>query len=115
MLPSDDRECLEARQVRYSEAIEDGMLCLVLHDFPLPDGLRPAWSDLLLRLAPGYPDVAPEMWWFDPPILRPDGQPIPQTEVTERYVGRTGSAGRAISAPASGFPASTRLRASLRS
>lgn len=89
MLPSDDRECLEARQVQYSEVIEDGMTCLVLHDFPLPDGLRPGRSDLLLRLAPGYPDVAPDMWWFDPPILRPDGQPIPQTEVTEHYLGRT--------------------------
>ena len=45
MLPSDDRECLEARQVRYSEAIEDG--------------------------------------------IQLDGQPIPQTEVTEHYLGRT--------------------------
>ena len=89
MLPNEDRECLEARRLQYSEVIEDRMTCVVLHEFPLPNGLRPSRSDLLLRLAPGYPDVAPDMWWFDPPILRPDGQPIPQTNITEHYLGRT--------------------------
>ncbi len=89
MLPNEDRECLEARRLQYSEVIEDRMTCVVLHEFPLPNGLRPSRSDLLLRLAPGYPDVAPDMWWFDPPILRPDGQPIPQTDITEHYLGRT--------------------------
>lgn len=89
MLPSEDRECLRVRHFQYTEAVEGGMTCVVLRDFPLPDGLRPARSDLLLRLAPGYPDIAPDMWWFDPPILRPDGFPIPQTQVYEPYLGRT--------------------------
>jgi len=43
----------------------------------------------LLRFSPGYPDVAPDMWWFDPPVRRRDGQPIPATEVIERYLGRS--------------------------
>lgn len=89
MLPYEDRECLEAQRLQYIAVLEDRMICLVLRDYPLPDGLRPARSDLLLRLSPGYPDVAPEMWWFDPPIRRPDGQPIAQTDVTEHYLGRT--------------------------
>lgn len=89
MLPREDRECLEERHLQYSEVVEDRMICLVVHGFPLPNGLRPTRSDLLLRLAPGYPDVPPDMWWFDPPILRPDGQPIPQTDVTESHLGRT--------------------------
>ena len=89
MIPSEDRECLEARSLRFSEVVEGRMICVVLRDFPLPEGLRPARSDLLLRLAPGYPDVPPDMWWFDPPIIRPDGKPIAQTQVHETYLGRT--------------------------
>ena len=89
MLPSEDRDCLDAQHFQYTEVVEGGMICLVLRDFPLPDGLRPSRSDLLLRLAPGYPDIAPNMWWFDPPILRPDGQPIVQTQSHERYLRRT--------------------------
>lgn len=88
MLPTEDRDCLAARDFQYIEAVESGMTCVVLRDFPLPEGLWPVRSDLLLRLAPGYPDVAPDMWWFDPPIERPDGQPIPQTQVLETHLGR---------------------------
>lgn len=88
MLPSEDRECLEARQLEFSEVVERRMTCVVLHRFPLPKGLRPSRSDLLVRLTPGYPDIPPDMWWFDPPIVRPDGEPIPQTQVHETYLGR---------------------------
>ena len=88
MLPSEDRECLEARQLEFSEVVERRMTCVVLHSFPLPKGLRPSRSDLLVRLTPGYPDIPPDMWWFDPPIVRPDGEPIPQTQVHETYLGR---------------------------
>lgn len=43
---------------------------------------------LLLRLAPGHPDVPPDMWWVDPAVLRPDGAVIPGTQVTEQCLGR---------------------------
>ena len=56
--------------------------------FVCPAGFDPEKADLLLRLQPGYPDVPPDMWWFDPPVRREDGQPIPQTEVIEHYLGR---------------------------
>ena len=88
MLPSEDRERLEAKFPQYSEMIENQMVCVVLPDFPLPRGLQPSQSDLLLMLAPGYPDIPPDMWWFDPPVIRPDGQAIPQTQVQENYLGR---------------------------
>ena len=38
MLPSEDRECLEARQLEFSEVVERRMTCVVLHRFPLPKG-----------------------------------------------------------------------------
>ena len=28
------------------------------------------------------------MWWFNPAIMRPDGQAISQTQVSEQYLGR---------------------------
>lgn len=88
MLPSVDREYLRKRFPRFSVALEEQMICVVLPGFPLPSGLQIERSDLLLRLSPGYPDIAPDMWWFDPPVLRGDGRPFPQTQVEEAHLGR---------------------------
>lgn len=88
MLPSVDQEYLRKRFPGFSVAVEEQMICVVLPGFPLPSGLPIERSDLLLRLSPGYPDVAPDMWWFDPPVLRGDGQPFPQTQVQEAHLGR---------------------------
>jgi hypothetical protein len=43
---------------------------------------------LLLRLSPGYPDVPPDMWWFDPPVRLANGGSIPATEHIETHLGR---------------------------
>lgn len=64
------------------------MTCLLFRNFPLPKGYDSKNADLLLRLSAGYPDLPPDMWWFDPPVNRTDGQPIPQTNVIELYLGR---------------------------
>ena len=89
MLPFEDRKYLESRFPEFTETIEGQMICVLVPGFRLPDGLSCTRSDLLLRLAPGYPDIAPDMWWFDPPIRRPDGRAIPQTDVQEHHLGRT--------------------------
>lgn len=88
MLPAYDHKFLSERAGSHSVAAEANMTCVVLPGFRLPDGLKPAQSDLLVRISPGYPDVAPDMWWFDPPVARADGQPIPATQVMERCLGR---------------------------
>lgn len=89
MLPTEDREFLANRFPEFTVTVEAQMMCVVMPTFPLPAGLTHPCSDLLLRLSPGYPDVAPDMWWFAPAVLRPDGRPIPQTQVTEVHLGRT--------------------------
>ncbi len=68
---------------------EANMTCIVFKDYQLPAGFDRDKSDLLLRLKPGYPDVPPDMWWFDPPVRRADGRPIQATEVIEHYLGRS--------------------------
>ena len=89
MLPSDDTKYLSERAINHSVAPEANMTCLVFRDFSLPTGFDRPSSDLLLRFSPGYPDVPPDMWWFDPPVRRADGQPIPATEVVEHHLGRS--------------------------
>lgn len=88
MLPPIDLDCLAERAPGYSVSSEAGMICVVVPDFPLGPGYDRPVADLLLRLAPGYPDVAPDMWWFHPYVRRADGGPIPATEVYERHFGR---------------------------
>lgn len=88
MLPPNDVDYLEARAPGHAVSNEAGMTCVLLPAFPLPDGLDCAHSDLLLRLSPGYPDVPPDMWWFNPPIRLRNGGEILATQVRERHLGR---------------------------
>jgi Prokaryotic E2 family E len=90
VLPPDDIKYLEDRlgNGSYSIVTEANMTCIVFKDYRLPAGFDHEKSDLLIRLNAGYPDVPPDMWWFDPPARRVDGKPIPATEVIEHHLGR---------------------------
>ena len=87
-LPQSDIAYLIERGAAHEIVVESGITCVVLRQWPLPGGLDRDASDLLIRLSPGYPDVAPDMWWFDPPVRRGDGQELPRTSAVETYLGR---------------------------
>ena len=88
-LPVVDSAFLNERYIVHEIVVESGMTCIVIPQWLLPEGFdRPA-ADLLIRLTPGYPDVPPDMWWFDPPVMKADGQALPATNVKEHYLGRT--------------------------
>lgn len=89
MLPVVDQEYLQARAPGHAVSLDGGMIAIVIPSFQLPAGFTLAATDLLLRLSPGYPDVAPDMWWFEPAVLRTDGQVIEATQSQEAYLGRT--------------------------
>jgi hypothetical protein len=89
MLPEIDASYLKERLPNHTVTAEANMVCVLLPNYPLPEGFDRPTSDLLLRLSPGYPDVAPDMWWFDPPLRRADGQAIPATDVVEHHLGRS--------------------------
>ncbi len=89
MLPPSDTKYLTDRAINHSVSLEANMTCVVFPNFSLPLGFDRQESNLLLRLSPGYPDVPPDMWWFDPPVRRIDGQPIPATQVVEHHLGRS--------------------------
>jgi hypothetical protein len=88
-LPATDARYLTDRMPTHTVVTESGMICVVLPDFKLPHGFDQSRSDLLLRLSPGYPDVPPDMWWFDPPVKLASGATIAATEVRETHLGRT--------------------------
>lgn len=88
-LPTFDTDALEGRGHEFAVMEEGGMTCVLLPRFSLPPGgFTVDKSDLLLRLNPGYPDVPPDMWWFDPPVQRADNVPIAATDHYEDFMGR---------------------------
>jgi hypothetical protein len=64
------------------------MTCVVFPGWALPPGYDRASADLLVRLPAGYPDLPPDMWWFDPAVKLPNGSTPPATQATEGYLGR---------------------------
>jgi Prokaryotic E2 family E len=88
-LPPADIAYLAERELDYKLASEANMTCVVLPGYVLPDGYDRAQSDLLLRLSTGYPDVPPDMWWFDPGIRRADGLTVQATDHSEQHLGRS--------------------------
>ncbi len=88
-LPAVDLTYLGDRAKAHHVATDANMTCVILAGFEVPPGYDRERCDLLLRLNPGYPDVPPDMWWFDPPLRRADGRGIAATDVVENYLGRT--------------------------
>ena len=88
-LPAIDMAFLNERGIAHEIIPEAGMTCVTLPQWPLPKGFDRDVSDLLVRLPPGYPDTPPDMWWFSPAVLRSDGRALPNTNVIERYLGRS--------------------------
>jgi hypothetical protein len=88
-IPEPELESLKGDGLKFSVVPEGNMTCIVVQKFSLPAGYKRTEVDLLLRLPPGFPDAPPDMWWFDPPVQRADGQVIPATQITETHVGRS--------------------------
>jgi hypothetical protein len=88
-LPEFDEGFLKRRGFDYDVVEEASMSCLVLKGWLLPPGLSVDSADLLIRIQAGYPDLAPDMWWFAPAITLANGGVIPATEVIEMHLGRS--------------------------
>lgn len=89
MLIDDDRAYLESKGLRFETKLDEGIICLVIYSYPLPPGYAISHADLLLRLPRGFPDAAPDMFWFCPEVLYQDGRAPQATNVRLEYEGRT--------------------------
>ena len=87
-LPDSDINYLVERGLPYEVLPEAGMICVLFPSWKLPEGYSQSAADLLLRLHPGYPDIPPDMWWFDPAVQLADGRVVQATESVENYLGR---------------------------
>jgi len=88
-LATTDNEYLALRCLEHIVTAEGGMTCVVFPSWQLPAGYDRTSADLLIRLQFGFPDVKPDMWWFDPAIHFADGREIQATQVREQHLGRT--------------------------
>lgn len=89
LLPA-DQEHLEQLDLEFEVIDEAGFTCVVIKGWSLPEGYVPRTVDLLLRLAPGFPDVPPDMFWCDPQVRVAASGQLPQAaDQTENYVGRS--------------------------
>jgi hypothetical protein len=63
-----------------------GWTFAVISDFELPAGFEPDRVELLIKLPPGFPDSAPDMFWVQPAVRAPNGQ-VPRATCSERLLG----------------------------
>jgi hypothetical protein len=76
---SPDRAQLHAEQ--------GGWTFLVISDFELPAGFEPNHVEILVKLPPGFPDAAPDMFWIYPAVKAPNGS-LPRSTTGERLLGK---------------------------
>jgi Prokaryotic E2 family E len=88
-LPPADAAFLAERGIAHTVVADGPMTCVVFTDRPVPPGYNHSSVDLLLRLPPGFPDIAPDMWWVDPPLQLAGGGVVEATQLTEVYLGRS--------------------------
>ena len=88
MLRPQDEQALEEFGRSWEALADGGFVTVVIRGLPMPAGIEPRTSDLLLRLPPGFPDAAPDMFWLDPPVRGPSGGTIAGTESMQSFLGR---------------------------
>jgi E2/UBC family protein E len=88
-LPEADTQYLSERDIAHQVVIEGSTTSIIFPGWSLPGGYDRTESDLLIRLQAGYPDIPPDMWWFDPAIRLATGQQVAGTEASESHLGRS--------------------------
>ncbi|MEL6893852.1 MAG: E2/UBC family protein [Actinomycetota bacterium] len=84
-----DEQYLDESGLTWS-AYQDGeMVNLIIEDWPVPGGLEPETTALLIRLPATFNAAAPDMFWCDPPVVGPNGAAPAATQVRNEFDGRT--------------------------
>ncbi|OFX84820.1 MAG: hypothetical protein A2W99_06375 [Bacteroidetes bacterium GWF2_33_16] len=89
-LPEFDRDYLLDKGYQFEEKIDSGRNGLIIKNWILPNGKYDRQiSDLLIILPNGYPEVRPDMWYFNPAILlAPSNRPARQTQANISFEGK---------------------------
>ncbi len=70
------------------EAVKDGSLWVLLHEFPVLPGYNVDRTTAALQLPTGYPDAPIDMVYFRPFLTRADGKPIKATNHKQTIAGQ---------------------------
>lgn len=66
----------------------EGWCFLVVSEYALPAQFQPARVEVLIKLPPGFPDAAPDMFWVYPEVRTVSGS-LPRATSEERLLGKT--------------------------
>jgi hypothetical protein len=90
MLAPGDEAYLRDKGLEFEIFTDQGLICVVIKDYPLPSGYDVRTTDVLLRLPPGFPDAQPDMFWCNPPVRLGASGNYPQAaDLMEQYLGNT--------------------------
>ena len=87
VLSSDDTEYLDNAFPGNWESISEGYV--LIHHFPICSGFTVREVTAAIQIPSNYPVVPLDMVYFNPPVLRSDGQTIPATNATQGIDGKT--------------------------
>jgi hypothetical protein len=89
-LPEFDRDYLLEKGYQFEEKIDANRNGLILRSWLLPVGkFNLQTADLLILIPNGYPEVRPDMWYFNPAILlAPSNIPARQTQASINFEGK---------------------------
>lgn len=90
-LPAADRAYLAEKGIAYEEKQDGAVKGVILKGRRLPDGrFDSAAADILIQLPPGYPDVAPDMFYLLPWVkLRQGGRYPNAANVAQSFAGQS--------------------------
>ncbi len=76
-----DEAHLDATGLKWETIKCDQRRWLIIHDYPLLPGYKPAKVRLALNIPKDYPQAQLDMFYFDPAVARCDGVAIPNTQI----------------------------------
>lgn len=88
LMSPDDLGFLKEKEHQYTVEQVNGMIHLLISEYMLPDAYSPTAVDLLLRLPPNFPVVAPDMFWMHPEVRLRNGAHPAAADHFETFGGR---------------------------
>lgn len=86
-LPPEDVEYLDANHPGKWRIIdEDGKRGLLIEGFDLPVGYTQSAADLMILMPSGYPGTPLDMFYFDPPLAKQNGEEIAAVVTEQHFV-----------------------------
>lgn len=76
-----DEHHLDNNAVNWSTVVEHGRRWLIIDQYRVPPGYAISETQLALEIPATYPGSQIDMFYFYPPVARPDGQEIPATQI----------------------------------